>query len=160
MTAFSLLLDGATIAMTSSVASSTGFDSASPAFSLSQAAGPGQPGAAVQGPATPGTPGADGATGAATPQGNPMQSLMMFALIGAVIWFLIFAPERKARKKREAMLGAVKKGDKIVTTGGLHAEVVEVKENTLTLKAGETRLTFSRASIHEVLQPKEEAAGA
>ena len=91
-------------------------------------------------------------------QGNPFQSLITFALIGAVVWFLIFAPERKARKKREEMLSAVKKGDKIVTTGGMHGEVVDVKEHTVVVKAGDARLTFSRASIHEIRQPKEESA--
>ena len=75
------------------------------------------------------------------------------------MWFLIFAPERKARKKREVMLSAVQKGDKIVTTGGMHGEVVDVKEHTVIVKAGEARLTFSRASIHEIRQPKEDSAG-
>lgn len=70
--------------------------------------------------------------------------------IGAVIWFLIFAPERKARKKREEMLGALKKGDKIVTTGGLHGQIAEVRENEVIIKAGDVRLTFSRSSVHQV----------
>ena len=123
--------------------------------SLLQGDGPATPGAPATGPATPGTAGDAGSQGTApAPAGNPMQSVMMFALIGAVIWFLIFAPERKARKKREAMLGEIKKGDKVVTTGGLHAEVADVKEHTIVLKAGETRLTFSRASVHEIQQPK------
>ncbi len=74
------------------------------------------------------------------------------------MWFLIFAPERKARKKREEMLGAVKKGDQVVTTGGIHGEVADVKESTVIVKAGDTRLTFSRASIHEIRQTKDDAA--
>ncbi|MFT5734453.1 MAG: hypothetical protein ACI8WY_003135, partial [Planctomycetota bacterium] len=85
-----------------------------------QGDGPATPGGPVTrqviGPVTPGAAGSDGGTtGAAAPTaGNPLQSIMMFALIGAVIWFLIFAPERKNRKKREVMLGGVKKGDKVV----------------------------------------------
>ena len=69
--------------------------------------------------------------------------------IGAVIWFLIFAPERKARKKREEMLGALKKGDKVVTTGGL-GQIADVRENENVIKCGEVRLTFSRSSVHQV----------
>ena len=61
-----------------------------------------------------------------------------------------FAPERKARKKREEMLGALKKGDKIVTTGGLHGQIAEVRENEVIIKAGDVRLTFSRSSVHQV----------
>ena len=70
--------------------------------------------------------------------------------IGAVVWFLIFAPERKARKKREEMLGALKKGDKVVTTGGLHGQIADVRENEVVIKCGEVRLTFSRSSVHQV----------
>lgn len=77
--------------------------------------------------------------------------------IGAVVWFLIFAPERKARKKREEMLGALKKGDKVVTTGGLHGQIADVRENEVVIKCGEVRLTFSRSSVHQV-QGEDESA--
>lgn len=104
------------------------------------------------GPATPGAPGstgeADGGQGTAPPSSG--MNVWMLVAIGAVIWFLIFAPERKARKQREQMLGALKKGDKVVTTGGLHAQVVEIRETEIVLKAGETRLTYSRSAVHQV----------
>ncbi len=160
MTPSSISLDGSTIAVAAPSASS--FASVVETSSQGESApGPATPGPATPGPATPtgstipATP--DGTT-AAAPQGNPFQSLITFALIGAVVWFLIFAPERKARKKREAMLSAVKKGDQIVTTGGIHGEVADVKESTVIVKAGDTRLTFSRASIHEIRQTKDDAA--
>ena len=96
MTVFPLFLEGFTDGSTAEFAASSSvfFDAQGDGPTPS---GPATPGAGTQGPATPGV---GGTTGAATPAGNPMQSLMMFALIGAVIWFLIFAPERKARKKR------------------------------------------------------------
>lgn len=83
------------------------------------------------------------------PQGG-LGGLWPLLAIGAVVWFLIFAPERKARKKREEMLGALKKGDKIVTTGGLHGQIAEVRENEVIIKAGDVRLTYSRSSVHQV----------
>lgn len=159
MTAFSISLDGSLLAAAAS--SDASFDSASAA--VAQGDGPATPGTQAgtqtDGPATPGTAGAgtSGEVPAAAPQGNPFQSLITFALIGAVVWFLIFAPERKARKKREEMLGAVKKGDQVVTTGGIHGEVADVKESTVIVKAGDTRLTFSRASIHEIRKTKDDA---
>ena len=83
------------------------------------------------------------------PQGG-LGGLWPLLAIGAIIWFLIFAPERKARKKREEMLGALKKGDKIVTTGGLHGQIAEVRETEIIIKTGDVRLTFSRSSVHQV----------
>jgi len=115
------------------------------------------------GPSTPGAPGSTGTAdggagdGTKTPPSSGM-NLWMLVAIGAVIWFLIFAPERKARKQREQMLGELKKGDKVVTTGGLHAQVVEIRENEVVLKAGETRLTYSRSAVHQVVDGSSDKA--
>ncbi len=161
MTAFTISLDGSPIAAIGFDASSS--DSSWEALAAQETgpstpgpAGPATPGATtpVQGPATPSSDGSG--EGTAPTAGSPMQTMMTFGIIGVVIYFLIFAPERKARKKKEEMLGGIKKGDKVVTTGGLHGEVAEVKDDTVTLKAGDTRLTFARASVHEVRQPKTE----
>jgi len=102
------------------------------------------------------TPRGDGTDGKGASQ-SPFSNVWMLLLIGAVIWFLIFAPERKARKQRESMLAALKKGDRVVTTGGLMGQVVEVRENDVTLKCNETRLTFARSSVHQVVDGKGEA---
>lgn len=75
-------------------------------------------------------------------------------LIGAIIWFLIFAPERKARKQRQEMIDGIKKGDKVITTGGLHGQIVEVGESEVTIKSGDTRLKFSRSAVHQVVATK------
>ena len=75
-------------------------------------------------------------------------------LIGAIIWFLIFAPERKARKQRQEMIDGIKKGDKVITTGGLHGQIVEVGENEVTIKSGDTRLKFSRSAVNQVVASK------
>lgn len=90
---------------------------------------------------------------------SPFSNIWMLLLIGAVIWFLIFAPERKARKQRETMLAALKKGDRVVTTGGLMGQVVEVRETEVTLKCNETRLTFARSSVHQIVDGKGEPKG-
>ncbi|MEC7232565.1 MAG: preprotein translocase subunit YajC [Planctomycetota bacterium] len=90
------------------------------------------------------------------PQGG-LVGLWPLLAIGAIVWFLIFAPERKARKKREEMLGALKKGDKVVTTGGLHGQIADVRENEVIIKAGDVRLTFSRSSVQQI-QGEDESA--
>ena len=48
-----------------------------------------------------------------------------------VLWFVLLRPQNKQRKERDAMLKALKRGDKIVTNGGLHATVRDVKESVV-----------------------------
>jgi preprotein translocase subunit YajC len=108
---------------------------------------------------TPGTgtptPGTGGSEGVGASQGSLFDTMMPFMLIGLVLWFLIFAPERKARKKRQAMLDEIKKGDKIVTTGGLHGEVAEVRDHEVVIKAGDSRFVYSRGAIQDIVRPDE-----
>lgn len=105
-------------------------------------------------PGSGGTPGGGAGEGGEAPQGSLLDALFPAVMIGAVIWFLVFAPEKKARKQRQAMLDAVQKGDKVITTGGLHGKVEEIREREVVIKAGDSRLTFSRSSIHEIVGDK------
>jgi preprotein translocase subunit YajC len=82
-------------------------------------------------------------------------------LIFAIFYFLLLRPQAKERKRHEEMLTALKKGDEIVTNGGIIGKVVHIDEKRLTLKTGEnTRLTVDRGRIGAVLdvkgEPKEE----
>ena len=97
--------------------------------------------------------GADGA-----PSGNPLMSLLPFVLIIGIFYFLIIRPQNKKRKETEKMLSAVKKGDKVVTIGGLHGTIQSVKETTVILKADDNvKLEFLRSAISSVItQSKEE----
>jgi preprotein translocase subunit YajC len=82
-----------------------------------------------------------------------LTSFMPMILIVAVFYFVMIAPERKQRKKREAMLAAVKKGDKVLTTGGMFASVAAVNEDSVTLLAADdVRLKFSRTAIAQVIE--------
>jgi len=85
-----------------------------------------------------------------------------FALMGiifAIFWFVMIGPERKNRKKREAMLAAMGKGDKVMTSGGLYGTIVQVQDDVVTLQVDEgVRLRFTRAAIQTVLS--EDAADA
>ncbi len=86
---------------------------------------------------------------------------MLLLLFGAMILFS-FMGQRRDRKKRQAMIGAVKKHDRVQTVGGLIGSVVELKPETVILKVDEasnTRITFTRASIQQVLtvSPEDEA---
>jgi preprotein translocase subunit YajC len=109
---------------------------------------------------------ADAAAPATTPgagagvEGNPMlRMLVPFALIFVVMYLFIISPQRKREKQRRSMLDAVEKGDDVVTIGGVHGKVVQVKEDQLVLKVDDnTKLTFSRAAIARVSKSKENQA--
>ena len=100
------------------------------------------------------TGGSGGTTG--TGGGGLFNSGFMVVLVMMFLAMIIFSfmGQRRDRKKREAMISAVKKHDKVQTVGGLIGSVVEVKTDTIVLKVDEsanTRITFARSSIQQVL---------
>jgi preprotein translocase subunit YajC len=74
--------------------------------------------------------------------------IMMFALIFGVFYFLVIMPAKKQQKKKEAMIGALKKGDKVVTSGGIFGTIAAVEDSTLLLKIAEnTKIRISKSAI-------------
>jgi len=84
---------------------------------------------------------------------NPTIILVIYvvAFIG-IMWFVIIAPQRRIQRKHQEMIGAVKKGDEVMTEGGILGTVVHLGDDRLTLKTGEnTRVTVARAKIARVM---------
>ena len=78
-------------------------------------------------------------------------SLIMFAAIILIFYFLIYRPQKKRDKEAKAMLAAMKKGDKVVTIGGIHGTVVTVKDKTVVVKVDDSaRIEFSKEAISSV----------
>ena len=105
-----------------------------------------------------GTTSVTGGSGGATGNGGGglVNSGFMVVLVMMFLAMIIFSfmGQRRDRKKREAMISAVKKHDKVQTVGGLIGSVVEVKTDTIILKVDEsanTRITFARSSIQQVI---------
>ncbi|MCC7013510.1 MAG: preprotein translocase subunit YajC [Planctomycetes bacterium] len=72
--------------------------------------------------------------------------------IFAIFYFVMIGPERKNRKKREAMLKAMKKGDEVMTSGGIYGTIAAIHENEITLQLSDSvRVRFARQAIQEVL---------
>lgn len=88
---------------------------------------------------------------------------MFVILAGTLLIFYLVAylPERKARKKKEEMLDAVKKNDRVLTTSGMFATVAALGEQDITIKFddGNTRVRILRSSISTVLDKDGEDAG-
>jgi preprotein translocase subunit YajC len=88
--------------------------------------------------------------------------LFQLAAIFAIFYFLMIRPQQKQRKKHEADIMAIKKGDRIVTAGGIVGEVLHIKEGMkdgnpaptmadhITIKSGESRLVVTRGRIAAV----------
>ncbi len=76
--------------------------------------------------------------------------LIQIAAFIAIFYFILIRPQRQQAKKHEELLKAIKKGDEVVTSGGIVGEVVHVKENLITLKSGEAKLVVKRERIAEV----------
>jgi preprotein translocase subunit YajC len=94
---------------------------------------------------------ADAAGSAASP--SPFSGMLLpLVLCGVVFYFLVIGPERKQRKKREQMLKTLGKGDKVMTTGGLHATIAAVSDDILTLQIADgVRVRFSRSAVQTVV---------
>ncbi|MDR1950450.1 MAG: preprotein translocase subunit YajC [Spirochaetaceae bacterium] len=91
----------------------------------------------------------DAANGASS--GSFITTLIPFALIIGIFYFLIIRPQNKKQKETQRMLSALKKGDKVVTIGGIHGVIQSVKESSVILKVDETtKLEVSRSAISTV----------
>jgi len=95
--------------------------------------------------------------GAEAGAGSVIGSFLPFIAIILIFYFLIIRPQNKKRKETEKMLGALKKGDKIVTIGGVYGTIQSVKETTVIVKVDDNvKLEFLRSAISNVITPAKE----
>ncbi len=82
------------------------------------------------------------------PARNPLGSLLPLILIILVIYFLMFLPQQRRQKRHQAMISQIKKGDRVVTTTGIHGVISEVKETTFIIKIDEnTKMEIEKGAI-------------
>ena len=92
------------------------------------------------------------AGGEAPGAGSLLTNIIPFAAIILIFYFLLIRPQNKKRKETEKMLSALKKGDKVVTIGGIHGTVQNVKESTVLLKVDENvKIEFLRSAVSSVV---------
>lgn len=93
----------------------------------------------------------------ATPPAAELMPIVMMLCMGAIFYFLIIRPQRKEQKKVQEMLNALKKGDKVVTIGGIHGTVSSLDEKTVILKVDENcKIKMTRSAIATVIGDKPE----
>lgn len=76
--------------------------------------------------------------------------LIQIAAFIAIFYFILIRPQRQQAKKHEELLKAMKRGDEIVTSGGIVGEVVHIKENLVTIRSGEAKLVVERERVAKV----------
>jgi preprotein translocase subunit YajC len=92
----------------------------------------------------------------APPPGQQGSGAMMIVVIQigallAIFWFLLIRPQRLQAKQHEALLKGLKRGDEIVTSGGIVGKVVHIKDDRVTIESGEARLVIERERVAKVL---------
>ncbi len=88
------------------------------------------------------SPGGEGGKGGLGGMLVPM--ILMFA----IFYFLLIRPQQKRQKEQKLMLSELQKGDKVITSGGIHGLITNLKDDTITVKvADNVKLEVSRASI-------------
>lgn len=85
--------------------------------------------------------------------------LLQFApiiIIGAIFYLLIFMPMRKRQKKVEAMISALRNGDKVITSSGIYGVIAGVKDKTFVLKvADQVKIEISKSAVAGLQGPEE-----
>jgi preprotein translocase subunit YajC len=97
---------------------------------------------------------------AGAPPSNPaiatLLMLLQFLPIFVIIYFLMIRPQRQRQKQLEKMIQALKKGDRVLTTGGIIGTVVGIDDTKAVLRIAEqTTVEFSKASIVQVMNPEQ-----
>ncbi|MCR5285433.1 MAG: preprotein translocase subunit YajC [Treponema sp.] len=91
--------------------------------------------------------------------GALFQGVVPFVLIIIIFYFFLIRPQNKKQKETEKMLNALKKGDKVITIGGIHGVVSSVKEHTVIVKVDDNcKIEFNRTAISSVELSDEEKA--
>lgn len=80
-----------------------------------------------------------------------MVNLMPIVMIIGVFYFLLIRPQQKRAKKQQAMIGSLKKGDKVITSSGIYGVIEEIDDEKAKVNLGETSITVMRQALS--LQP-------
>ena len=85
-------------------------------------------------------------------QGQTCQAVLPVLIMVVIFYFMLYRPQKKQQKKRQVLLDSLKKGQKVLTIGGIHGEIVTLSEDTAVLRVAEkVEMTFARSAIAQVL---------
>jgi preprotein translocase subunit YajC len=86
--------------------------------------------------------------GAEAAGGSPFGMMLPLLLVLAVFYFIVILPAKKQQKKKDSMIASLKKGDRVVTSGGIHGTVANVEDDTVMVKVSENqKLRISKSAV-------------
>ena len=86
-----------------------------------------------------------------------MSTLIMFGVIIGIFYLMILRPQQKKQKERQKLLDTVRKGDKVITAGGLHGAVAGLDEKTVLLQVSDNvKMKFERSAISSIIRETEQ----
>jgi preprotein translocase subunit YajC len=97
----------------------------------------------------------------ASPEGQTslMPMIIMWTAIIAIFYFLLIRPQKKAQQRHQALVQGLKKGDEVMTDGGIIGQVIHLKEDRVLLRTGtDTRIEVARVKIARVFGSGSEPA--
>lgn len=91
--------------------------------------------------------------------GSGVSTIIMFAAIIAIFYFMIIRPQQKRMKEHQSLLSSVKRGDKVVLTGGMYGTVFEVQEKALLVEiAKNTVVQFEKGAVQSIVKSESTSA--
>ena len=84
--------------------------------------------------------------------GSLISTVIMFGAIFLIFYFMIIRPQQKRAKEREKLLSNMQKGDKVITSGGLHGTIVHIEDKTVILQVSDNvKLKYERSAIGTII---------
>jgi len=89
---------------------------------------------------------------------SPIASLLPFALMFLVLYLLILRPQMKKQKQQQQMIDELEKGDQVVTSGGIHGLIQNIKDDIIVLKIAENvKIELSRSAVSRVVNTEDDS---
>ncbi|HIE59096.1 MAG TPA: preprotein translocase subunit YajC [Persephonella sp.] len=87
-----------------------------------------------------------------------ISAIIWMVLLIAIFYFLLYRPQQQQRKKHQEFLNSLKKGDKVITSGGIIGEIKSIEDNVVSLKVSEgTIIKVLKQSISSYFEEKKES---
>src|ERR1700743_3322831 len=92
------------------------------------------------------------------PAPSPIPNLVLMGLLFVIFYMVLIRPQQKKAKQQAEMLKTVKSGDKIVTTSGIIATVVTVKEDSISIRSADAKMEITKGAIAEIRERSGESS--
>jgi preprotein translocase subunit YajC len=95
-------------------------------------------------------PTAEGAK--ANPTGDMLRMAGTFVIFGLIFYFILIRPQQKRAKQQAEMLKSIKRGDKVVTSGGVLGLVVTVKDKSVVIRSEDAKMEITKSAVAEIVE--------